>query len=79
MYVKRFYFQLWRYLSYSLVHSGLFHVSFNILVQVLSFISVIIINVTINIFWFIIIIMFTIFNHHISWCLVSLSRWSMAV
>ena len=47
MYVKRFYFQLWRYLSYSLVHSGLFHVSFNILVQVLSFI--IIINVTINI------------------------------
>ena len=28
--------QLWRYLSYSLVHSGLFHVSFNILVQVVS-------------------------------------------
>lgn len=25
--------ELWRYLSYSLVHSGLFHVSFNILVQ----------------------------------------------
>ena len=25
--------QAWRYLTYSLVHSGLFHVSFNILVQ----------------------------------------------
>ena len=33
-------FQLWRYLSYSLVHSGLFHVSFNILVQVFLFIIV---------------------------------------
>lgn len=27
------YCQIWRYLSYSLVHAGLFHVTFNILVQ----------------------------------------------
>ena len=26
-------FQIWRYLSYSLVHAGLFHCTFNILVQ----------------------------------------------